>query len=100
MIQKILKTPSNWTNEAVELATELQNMKQSYASMAATFSQKVFLYQDALGLEGEEVIKIQTNLAQMRQTINDCADDIIGLVIINQPSSYGDLPKEDVETVG
>jgi hypothetical protein len=100
MIQKILKTPSNWTNEAVELATELQNMKQSYASMAATFSQKVFLYQDALGLEGEEVIKIQTNLAQMRQTINDCAEDIIGLVIINQPSSYGDLPKEDVETVG
>jgi len=100
MIQEILKTPSNWTNEAVELATELQTMKQSYASMAATFSQKVFLYQDALGLEGEEVIKIQTNLAQMRQTINDCADDIIRLVIINQPSSYGDLPKEDVETVG
>ena len=100
MIQKILKTPSNWTAEAVELATELQNMKQSYASMAASFSQKVFLYQDALGLEGAEIIKIQTNLAQMRQTINDCADDIIGLVIVNQPSSYGNLPKEDVETMG
>ena len=100
MIQKILKTPEDWTKEAVELATQLQTMRQSYAGMAADFSRKVYLFQDALGLEGEEVIKIQTNLAQMRQTINDCADDIIGLVVINQPSSYGDLPKEDVETMG
>jgi len=100
MIQNILKTPSDWTSEAVELAEQLMQMKQSYAAYAATFSQKLYIYQDALGLEGTEIINIQTNLAQMRQTINDCADDIIKQVIINQPSSYGDLPKEDVETVG
>jgi uncharacterized phage infection (PIP) family protein YhgE len=100
MIQTILNTPTDWTNEAVELASQLQTMKQSYASMAAAFSQAIYIYQDALGLEGEEVIKIQTNLAQMRQTINDCASQIMELVIVNQPSSYGDLPKEDVETVG
>ena len=100
MIQKILKTPEDWTKEAVELATQLQTMRQSYAGMAADFSRKVYLFQDALGLEGAEVIKIQTNLAQMRQTINDCADHIIGLVIVNQPSSYGSVPIEDVETMG
>lgn len=100
MIQKILKTPNDWTKEAVELAEQLMQMKQSYAAYAATFSQKLYTYQDVLGLEGTEIINIQTNLAQIRQTINDCADDIIKEVIINQPSGYGNLPKEDVETVG
>lgn len=100
MIQEVLKTPTSYTTEAVELAEQLMQMKQSYAAYAATFSQKLYIYQDALGLEGGEIINIQTNLAQMRQTINDCAEDIIKQVIVNQPSSYGSVPIEDVETMG
>jgi predicted glycoside hydrolase/deacetylase ChbG (UPF0249 family) len=101
MINEIIGEPDNWTKEAVDLAKELHSMKTSYAQYAANFSQKLYIYQDALGLEGEEIIKIQTDLAQIRQTINDCSDQMVKTVIVNQPAPHlGDLPKEDVENLG
>lgn len=101
MIDNIIENTDKWTKEAVDLAKELHLMKTSYAQYAANFSQKLYIYQDSLGLEGEEIIRIQTDLAQIRQTINDCADSMVKSLIVNQPApELGDLPREDVETVG
>lgn len=101
MIDNVIENEGDWTKEALDLAKELHSMKTSYAQYAANFSQKLYIYQDTLKLEGDEIIQIQTDLAQIRQTINSCADSMIKMIVINQPApELGDLPREDVETVG
>lgn len=98
MIDNVIENEDNWTKEALDLAKELHSMKTSYAQYAANFSQKLYIYQDTLKLEGDDIIQIQTDLAQIRQTINSCADSMIKMIVVNEGTcATGTLPPEDEE---
>lgn len=83
-IKDIAQTPEGWEESVVGLAKQLEAMRKSYAQLAATFSQHLYLQQDELDLDGEDIVLIQTELAEIRQKINANTDKMMARIIINQ----------------
>ena len=85
VIKEIVADKDSWDADVVTLANLLNAMKNSYANHAATFSQQLFLVQDQLDLDAEDIVLIQTELASIRQQINSNTEVMMKRIIINQP---------------
>jgi len=96
MLNEILKNEKGWPEEVVVLAKDLSSMNAAYASYAANFSQKLFIYQNILGLDSSDVVAALTEIATIVGVIEQNTDKTIKIVISNQPApQLGALPKED-----
>jgi hypothetical protein len=82
-IKEIMENKEGWKTATVTLTEQLFAMKNSYATLAATFSQHLYLLQDELGLDEEDMVLIQTELASIRQQINSNSEAMVERIIIN-----------------
>lgn len=96
MLKEIMDNPSAWPPEVIELAQELHGMNAVYAQYAANFSHKLFIHQDKLGLDKEDIVKALDNIALILCTIRDSSDIAMNVVISNQQSDLGLVPREDI----
>lgn len=87
---------SAWSQEVLELAKELHNMNAAYSSYAANFSHKLFMHQGKLGLDKEDIIKAIGDIALILCTIEASSDTAMHVVISNQQSDLGQVPREDI----
>lgn len=96
MLKEIMDNPSAWPPEVIELANELHGMNAVYAQYAANFSHKLFIHQGKLGLDKEDMVKALDNIALILCTIRDSSDIAMHVVISNQQSDLGLVPREDI----
>jgi hypothetical protein len=96
MLKEIMKNPSAWPEEVIELANELHGMNAVYAQYAANFSHKLFMYQGKLGLDKEDIVKAIADIALILCTVETSSDRAMLVVISNQQSDLGLVPREDI----
>jgi|LakMenEpi03Aug12_release.lakeMendotaPanAssembly.Ray.scaffolds.fasta_scaffold651117_2 hypothetical protein len=96
MLKEIIGNPSAWPAEVNELAQELHVMNAVYAQYAANFSHKLFIHQSKLGLDKEDIVKAIDSIALILCTVEDSSDIAMNVVISNQQSSLGIVPREDI----
>ncbi len=95
MLLQIIQNESQYSPEVVSLARDLYAMNTSYAAYAASFAHKLFTDQGKLGLDASDVVGALTEIATIIGVIEMNSDKAIRIVISNQPSDLGALPKED-----
>jgi hypothetical protein len=93
-IKEIMANKAGWSQATVTLTEQLDAMKNSYATLAATFSQHLYLLQDELELDEEDIVFIQKELASIRQQINSNADAMVKRIIINDAGPIPNSPPE------
>lgn len=96
MLKEIMDNQSAWSQEVLDLAKELQGMNAVYAQYAANFSHKLFIHQGKLGLDKEDIVKAIANIALILCTVEDSSDTAMRVVISNQQSDLGQVPREDI----
>ena len=96
MLKEIMDNQAAWPPEVIELAQELHGMNAAYAQYAANFSHKLFIHQGKLGLDKEDMVKALDNIALILCTIEDASDIAMNVVISNQQSDLGSIPREDI----
>ena len=96
MLKEIMNNQAAWPPEVIELANELHGMNAVYAQYAANFSHKLFMHQGKLGLDKEDIVKAIADIALILCTVETSSDRAMLVVISNQQSSLGQVPREDI----